>query len=399
MLKRDTSRSHRINRSEARPTGLRGLIGTGSGILDVRFRLRVDTVVLVLVSLVVGFVIGPRLPNRFQADAEVLRNLLDSAIFTPLGSSFSNASAAYSFFGFSTETPLHLATSFNLALWLIVAVFAIPRNGPAGYSIRTLVALGLAVAGGIYLAAFTKEIFAVATIGAVMLAWRRAKHSRWADLLSLGALAAYGVFFRTYWLLIAFTVAVFVVARSLRLRAVPTLILLGLSMAAGYVGGVIFRGSPVADLREDLNYSERLQTTESLIDNVIVSGHPLADLANTIFVWLHSLFPVGPLFSGGATQILFAVFQLLITFRLLAYLRVAWRHRLQANRLSRELYFCVAFTIAFTLIQALFEPDFGSLSRHRLGIYVLALRSEYLLWTLRRVTRSYRPLKNVLSRR
>jgi hypothetical protein len=89
---------------------------------------------------------------------------------------------------------------------------------------------------------------------------------------------------------------------------------------------------------------------------------PATDLANTLAGWSTLLLPAYLLMLGRPQHIVFALFQFANTTLFVAALMRA--RRSQAPVFDWRFASAATFCVAYSLVQGMFEPDFGSFAKH-----------------------------------
>jgi hypothetical protein len=337
-----------------------------------------DLLLIFVSSLSVALLVGPELPRRFSADAEVIARRFGSGSFRPFGSTFTNTAWAYAAFGIGPQTPLPVVSLFNLSWAWLASVLAVADLRSKLHSVRVAASIAVGVPLGAFLFPLTKEFTALVLLACLFLAWRLFR-PRLAIVVGLLAIAVYAAFMREYWALAGFLTLFFLLLLKSRLKMGAMLIVALPTLAILYSVAVSLLGRPFAAVRLEFNeVGDRASTTDSIITNFIFSSNPLLDLVNSTLIWLESLFPISMLLSFDSIQVSFGLFQVVLTIVLIHVFVTVWRTRRWRSAAAREGRFLLSFVIAFTMVQALFEPDFGSVVRHRAFLFLIVLR----LWIL-----------------
>jgi hypothetical protein len=190
-----------------------------------------------------------------------------------------------------------------------------------------------------------------------------------ASLVFLG----YAALFRQYWAICYFYF--FWSLLSLRLhvagRSRLALIIFVLAFLVPFAASQLAGQPPLSEARMMVN-EERVDSPDarSAFSNALENTGMWTDAANTVFAWLFMNIPLTMLLQPTPHYIVFAVFQLTtLAFFAAGCARYSKQAR-QLNELGTTYPRCIAFVVAFSLTQALFEPDFGSFLRHEMMLMV-----------------------------
>ncbi len=120
---------------------------------------------------------------------------------------------------------------------------------------------------------------------------------------------------------------------------------------------------------------------QSAIDNLLINTSSLTDFANAFYVWLYLNFPFKLLLDDALHHKVFALFQFASFSTVMAAVYAEFQYN-HARRLADDPAYsrCLVFVLAYSLTQAIFEPDVGSFLRHEI---VLAVPLIYILYPRR----------------
>ncbi|MBY0690186.1 hypothetical protein [Microbacterium marinilacus] len=323
-------------------------------------------------SLGAGFVVGlvitvlhdDLLPAQYELDALKIWSIArgDRPKFSD--GSFTPVAMVYRALGMG-DAPLAAALFGYLAATAVI-VFAALRFGRHGLTpalaIYTLGAFALA---GIYLGQYSKDVFVLPVI-ALLLLPRRAL---W-DAAPIAAMLAYALWFRDYWAIVA---AGYCAYRLITIPQVRVRYLLALgSIAAVCVSAAIFAviGYAPNHYRTSVQGGLEANTLIVPLDPLPQPWGGLLDVfANywLILVPLTLPFLAGVLYTAALAGLAFMRFTPLVAAG-------SYRHwpvvrTLEGVLLRRSL----ALLLAFAVVQALFEPDYGSVLRHLTPLLPLGL--------------------------
>jgi hypothetical protein len=323
------------------------------------------------------------LDEKFTLDAIWIQSILHipDASLDP-ADPFRNAAFVYRVLGLDhvpDVAAMAAVAVFGVALLAAVRWSELSRLTPVGLaaiSVCYLLAL-------IYLAQYSKEFVSLVLVALVLLLPR----GRIPEVVLVGAMVGYAITIRPYW---GIVVVLYVVGRILlpRVRGlVPVLIFVVVSYGClqvvvnTYLGEALsFSRVAVNDLRADINISVGSLIVDFLPDQVGLQW------LNAFLVFLSLLFPWPLILGGSPTYVVMAV--------VLGFLwgLVAWsilqiqreraavrrgRHAQSARRaprggIVRALFSertprperAVALLLALVIVQAIFEPDYGSYVKH-----------------------------------
>lgn len=257
----------------------------------------------------------------------------------------------YSYF---IDYDLFLANAFfGSVSFVLIAIIMLAYQLPRRFGRESVLTFATVVLLGPFAFVISKEVVPLAVSAALLMLARAFRWPAWiVAVLYAGALIGLSEYFRSYYLV----VGLLLIGSFLFCRRSPVL-LIGL-----YVGFCLylFVGHSTLPL-DELNtgrasYLEDVSASRILypIDD---DSSPFGFAVNRTYTFLSMLLPVSlPLRSVAYAP--FAVLQLAITFRVV-----------QVIRHSRDdmLILAAHVVLAFTAVSALFEPDYGSYFRHKVG--------------------------------
>lgn len=277
---------------------------------------------------------------------------------------------------------LGLTNSPNLAAMLAIAVFGIAmfaalrwnelaRLTPVSLGVITVCYL-LAL---IYLAQYSKEFVSLVLVALVLLL----PAGRWSEIALVGGMIAYAVSIRPYW---GIVVGLYIVARLLlpRIRGIlPVLALIALTYVGlqlafnGILGEALsFPRVSVNDTRAGVNV-----TVGSLIVDFLPDAVGLQWL-NAFVVFLSLVAPWPLLIDGSLTYLVMGSLLLFLWGTLFwSVHRLGQEHIARKGRRARIVSSfapllprsprperAVALLLSLVIVQAIFEPDYGSYIKH-----------------------------------
>lgn len=311
-------------------------------------------------------VMGPQwLPANYYFDAATIQEQMQSVEALAFNDSFGNTALLYRWLGLGTTIPAGLIgpASYTAVFVAILASSGIVRARWRAWLFALFAAWNVPLA--IYDGTYSKETLAVLVVAAMLRLCGSAGGVVLAALLA----AAYAAIFRTYWgVVLVLWSTILIVWRAgggwgWRLAAVA-LAIVPLSVAShAFVGLWLSDGRTlVVDAREFDPDSA------TMFANILPNTSPLTDLLNTAAGWFTLVVPVFLLMLGGVQHVAFAGFQFVNTW---LFIDVQRRARLAAHGIrSFDWRFAAAsaFCVAYSIVQGMFEPDFGSFAKHETNL-------------------------------
>jgi hypothetical protein len=197
--------------------------------------------------------------------------------------------------------------------------------------------------------------------------------SRGSRFLATILFLLYAAFFRQYWVICYFYFVFALIALRMQIanRSRLAACLFLLAYAAPFVAAQALDFEPLTEARMMVNV-DRVDSPDarSAFDNPLENTGFATDLANAAFAWPYMNLPVALLLDAAPHYVLFAALQICSLWFFVAgcasFLRDARRIRCPDSIHLR----CAAFVIAYSLTQAIFEPDFGSFLRHEMVLMI-----------------------------
>jgi hypothetical protein len=115
--------------------------------------------------------------------------------------------------------------------------------------------------------------------------------------------------------------------------------------------------------------------------NPLPNASLLTDLVNTAAGWLTLILPAFLVSIGGVQHIAFAAFQFANTALFVATMRSDSQGRRADSSFRWRFASAATFCIAYSIVQGMFEPDFGSFAKHETNllpmlVYLFLQRGE-----------------------
>lgn len=323
-------------------------------------------------SLAVGFLAGliitllhdELLSDQYEFDALKIWRIARGDRPDFVDGSFTPVAMVYRALGMG-DAPL-AAALFGYLLASAVIVAAALRFGRRGLTpilaVYTVGAFGLA---GVYLGQYSKDVFVLPVVALLLLP------KRWLwDAVPLAAMIVYAAWFRDYWMIVA---ACYCGYRLLTTRQVRLRYLLAIgSLAAVGISGLIF----LVLGRNPNHYRTSVQgglDANTLIAPLAPLPQPWGGFVDVFANYWLILVPVTLPFAAGIVYV--AALAGLTFMRFTPFVGASSRRvwpqvdRIEGVLLRR----CLSLLLAFGVVQALFEPDYGSVLRHLTPLLPLGL--------------------------
>jgi hypothetical protein len=331
-----------------------------------------NSIILLLNYLVGVFLISMTpsfLPEQYFSDGETIKAFIPDAVFK-IGldsfDSYANTAFFYKILGLGSVLPDWIAAfiSYTIPFLLIVVVLKklkLQMNfiTAALFSVWNIL---LAVYFGMY----SKEPLALSFVTLILLL----AGSNRGMVLGLFFALIYAVFFRIYWLIAIgfFAVNLFLIRRKYSFAAI-IFIQLAIALAVFKLANVV-TGQYLSEFRSMVNEREVYIEVATMVNNVLPNSSSIHDWLNAIIGWGMLLFPLYLIRTGAMQHIVFMFFQLanlaffVAAARFLVKNMPAVEYSL-GGKIRRRLDVSIAWCLAYSFVQGIFEPDFGSFSRHQ----------------------------------
>ncbi|MDN3310452.1 hypothetical protein QWJ90_05885 [Microbacterium oryzae] len=323
------------------------------------------------VSVVVGFLIGlattvyrrQLLAEQFNRDANRIYNIASGRVPDFQDGSYTPVGLVYRALGLATAPDVAAVLGYLLASFVIV--LALLRSGRRTASLPVaLYIVASFLLAGVYLGQYSKDVFVLLPVALLVLLPAKI----WWDAVAVVAMFAYAFFFRDYWAIVA---VMYLAIRVILIRQVRVryLVVAG-SMAAVAIGLAFFFALGV-----DPNHFRTAVQGHLEANTLIVPLEPFAQPlggAADVFLnyWLLYVPVLLPFLAGAPYVVVVLGFVLVKVLPLYAARsRVRWPASREGARVRRAL----ALILAFSVVQAVFEPDYGSALRHFTPLMALGL--------------------------
>lgn len=317
---------------------------------------QVIALAMIPLVLIVGLFNRSIFPDQYFFDSNNIANRLPTGL---LGStnSFDVTAALYRTAGLTDLVTVQVITLsiFLLLLWACVPWRLLPDCG--------VVTMGLYGYAGItaatYLAQFSKES-AVLLIALLVLVAPRGWRG---DLLLVAVFVLYAAFVRPYWYLIAGVYIVFrlTLPRMRNLWLVPV-VTLGFYVVTAF-GTQLFLGHDLGGFREGVaQYRTHSVYASSEMQSYLPGTDPWSASANAFINLVFLILPIPMVLLGGPLYLAFAAACILLWLGLARCAHIAVsRSLLGEDKRALRIF---SLLIAMVIVQAIFEPDYGSYTKH-----------------------------------
>jgi len=312
---------------------------------------------------------GIYLPSDYEADSRKIESIANGSRPEFSDSSFTPIARIYEAIGLGGHPLLAALLGYLLASITLLMALYIGRRRTANW-LTVVYLLSCFFFAGIYLGQYSKDVFLLPVVIVLIVL---PSNFLW-DAVVLVLMSGAAYLFRDYWALIA---VAYLVLRAITVRQIRLRYLLGLSS----IGVVGFGLAIYAVMGRDPNhYRTSVQgklDAATFIHPIDFFAQPFSGLVD-IFVqfWL-LLLPIMLPFTAG---VLYLVITCVLGFARLMPLQAVSSRLVWPRASSSEgatLRRAISLLVAFTAVQALFEPDYGSVLRHltpMLGLGVIILQ-------------------------
>lgn len=307
------------------------------------------------------------LPARFSYDARGIQAIGQGRLRV-VDPAYESVAAVYRALGLVDNATLASLLGF-LAAFAVLAVAGRRLLRPDAPPSAMILFLSAVLLSAVYLGTYSKDVF---VLPIVLLAVLPGGRWRW-PVLTGGAIVAYALTFRTYWFVV---LAVWLALQVVLIKR-PKPAWLGAALLVGAVliaaGAGIALGGSADSIRASSN-EYRIGSTDasSLISPFIPGGTFLTGVLNAPLLLLALLVPIPLVLKGGAYFLVLAAAITAFWVRTVVAAQRSVRARPGSGERS-----CTALLLAFVVVQALFEPDYGSALRHLTPLLPIAV----LLWS------------------
>jgi len=317
---------------------------------------------------------SPGVPQRFGYDSRKIANIAGGYQGYDSDKSFRTVGTVYRELGLA-DRPL-LAGLLGYLLFVVVLVVALHgRLVHAGPAELALV-VGAVVLAAVYVGTYSKDVFVLPV--ALVALWRRA--GWWPEVALVAAMAVYAHEFRDYWYLV---IGGYVGFRVVMARRFSVGRMIGAGLVALVVLAIVFQNYLGVELdfyRTKVNDARLGDVdTRTLIEPFVDVDGPVGSFVNSAIVLASFAVPLPLILKLSAYYLVVAAFLLVLWGRLARAVQLSGATAGTDPRWARLL----ALVLGLTVVQSVFEPDYGSYVRHLTPLLPVML--AVILWRPRPV--------------
>lgn len=315
-------------------------------------------------AILLGFVIGlvitlgreSLLPEQYNRDANRIFAIANEQTSTFADPSYTAVGLAYRWLGLGHEPWTAALAGYLLSV--VVILVAVHRLGrPRASLLVACFIVATFVLAGVYLGQYSKDVFVLPVVLIALLMPKRV----WWDVPIVAAMLAYAYFFRDYWAIIA---AAFVGYRLVTLWQVRLRYLFLGGAVASVAVGLAFHFA----LDVDPNHFRTAVQGKLFANTLIIPldggsqpwGGALDVFLNYWLLFIPILLPFTASVAYAAITFAIAFAKLLPLLAARSSIRWPANSRAEGSLARRA----IAMLFALAVVQAVFEPDYGSALRH-----------------------------------
>lgn len=312
---------------------------------------------------------SPFVPERFLYDSKKIATIAGGYRGYDSDKSFHTVGTIYRELGLADQP----TWAGVLGYLLFVAVLLVALRG----RIENAGLLGLALVAGstvlavVYVGTYSKDVFVLPI--ALIALWRR--RGVWPELALVAAMAYYAHEFRDYWYLV---IGGYVGFRLVMWRRFSVRRMIGAALAALVVLAVVFQNYLGVELdfyRTKVNEVRIGDVdTRTLIEPFFDLEGPVGSFLNSGLVLLTFAVPLPLIVRLSPYYLVVAAFLLVLWFMFARAVHLSTTESRTDPRWAR----LVALVLGLTVVQSVFEPDYGSYVRHLTPLLPLML--AVILW-------------------
>ncbi|MEE4025356.1 hypothetical protein V1Y59_19885 [Gordonia sp. PKS22-38] len=305
------------------------------------------------------------LPDKFSYDGDFIQRIANGTGIARGDNSYTNTGAFYRILNLE-DSPI-LSGLLGLTAFTLLCALVVSKSVRQIYWPASLAVVGAStIFAAVYLGYYSKEIIVLAIVATIVAMPERVE----CEVAIIAVMLAYAALFRPYWMIIA---AIYAICRLLPTRSVNLKSLLTASVIVLVLISVVFEvglGVSLDYYRQSVNDirgagSDSITRIEPYVS---IAPSQLESVVNVTITLITLFFPFPLIFLGSAyyVGIVCSVSVVWLTF-LLAVSRLGAGDIVSLKKTMR-LSRCISLAFAFIVVQALFEPDFGSAVRHQVPI-------------------------------
>lgn len=333
-------------------------------ILDARLSFLIWTCVT-LIFPVVALIKELVLPRYFFVDANTIRNFMLRNTPITVGDSYASTAAFYNVFDVARDSFIFPLLSSIMIIMFFFQV--LKRANPKSITLlefgTMLYYMMLAI---VYMSLLSKDFIVMLMLMPFLFF---SSKGFWGLFVWSLIVLFYAVYFRSYWfLVIALFWGLYILLSFVRsIKLIITFVFVSLFLLA-----IIFNltlGVDIDNFRTIINdarieYGE--QDAKTMITNIIPGGGFVLGWINSCITWLFLMVPIPLLLFLSPYYILISFFLVFIYYKFWRAIKYFLNNK---NQLVLKAVICLI--ISYTVIQSIFEPDYGSYVRHLAPFYPL----------------------------
>jgi len=305
------------------------------------------------------------IPRYFFLDANTIQNFMLRNTPMTIGDSYASTAAFYNFFNVARDSIFFPLIS---SVIIILFFFTVLKHAKPGK--LTLMEFGtylyyilLAI---IYMSLLSKDFIVMLMLIPFLFFAKRGVPGLlvWSLLVVF-----YGVYFRSYWFLVlAIFWGLYIVFGFIKRPKIMFLLVFMVLFTLAIVFSAVM-GVDVDNFRtivNDVRLDSGQQGADSMITSIIPGGGFIVGWLNVCLTWLFLMVPMPLILALSPYYMVISFFLIFLYFKFWQ----ATKQELIHNR-DPALRSVICLIIAFTAIQSIFEPDYGSYVRHLAPFYPL----------------------------
>lgn len=329
--------------------------------------------ILFIEGIIVIFLSKYILPEKYFYDSNTIANFLN--FNGPLLSfdSYVNTARFYKLFGFGSYPSSFAAGIFNYMVFFffVVQIIRIGKYRISDIPFIFMLVWNIPVA--VYLGQFSKEIISIIVIGIqILLVHYKIRYYK--TLLVLITLI-YSIFFRVYWVIVLYLSVLFFLVFNkgidiskksfLKIGKVTSSCLLYIGIFVLFLAVTLIMNRFITDARTMVNI-DRINSPDALtiVQNAFMNTNFMTDMLNWIIGWIILLFPFNLFLVSGISSLFFIIWNIINVLIFIIILNKIRRQKIRNIQMS----WAIAWVISFSMVQGMFEPDYGSFFKHEIVI-------------------------------
>jgi len=339
--------------------------------------IRIDTNHLILIGLyVMGLLIVAMspylLPKKYFFDNDTLISLIQNTNTSTLPKSFANTAFLYKLMGFGTFIPVSVGKYIIYTLSFIVVLLPNKNfvNTIRFFSAEHLIVIAWLMVLSIYLGQYSKELFSLILVFLLFKSFS----NNYAFAFTVGLIMMYASYVRIYWFIVLILFLFGYFLSIIKIDKYLKILSLLLFITTFYFIVHIVTGKFITDARYSINITRiHSDYANTMIHNLFINTSTFTDIINTVYCWFILLIPINMIFQGfiqglfallQVTTVLFIIYKSLKNYR---FIKMGYEVVVK-DSYRQMLTVAVWWIFSFSFVEAMFEPDYGTFSRHELAI-------------------------------